>query len=211
MGPWESHFIFLSFRFLICKKRVAFLALFLPLSTTTTINNNNISISWHTFINLNSGAYLSIYLLVVISRKFYILLCLLVQFSMYSIENYDLACLGFPEISQIPKRFGGGWNQLNSLEVSPEITTWVSLFCPRAVPEINDRQSLHSHLAFGEKFLLSLNLGEVETFLPPHSFSVNHFTYRDLWSRLPLPTSFQNPQSFSPSGKVLRSTIAADF
>lgn len=38
----------------------------------------------------------------------------------------------------------------------------------RPVPEISDGRPVRSHLAFGDKFLLSLNLGEVETLFPPH-------------------------------------------
>lgn len=65
--------------------------------------------------------------------------------------------------------------------------------------------------SFGEKLLLSLILGSVETFSTPLSSSVNHFAYHDLWSCLPLLTSFQNSQNFSGSGNGLSNVITVDF
>lgn len=108
----------------------------------------------------------------------------------------------------------GIWG-LPKLAEFPEVFTWKHY--PR-LPLLflsfpwNQWQSAHSHLSFGEKFLLSLNLGYVEIFFfTPHSSSVNHFPYHSLWSCLPLLPSFQNPQNFSPKGNGISSITATNF
>lgn len=120
---------------------------------------------------LHSGARLHLHWLVAaISGELAISPCLLAHFSLHRFESCAFSLV---RVSQEEAGAPGACG-LRELAAYPTPPAFACRHCSclpvplLTVPKINDRQPVRSHLAFGGEFLLSLNLGEVETLFPPH-------------------------------------------